>query len=478
MTKAKKRLLAFTMAVIMLLTPVVSMAQEETQPPESSNIIKVVRNYIKAYYKFDVTDAEMLDSVIENVLTEHPELFESIMDGIMNSLDEHSVYFTSEELSQFNAYIESEIVGIGAHLTRKEGYITVVTVLDGSPAQKAGLMQGDRIVAIDGETAVGLDTDMAVSKLRGEIGTDVDITVEREGVGQLTVTVTRDTIKQKTATGTLLEGTTIGYILLSSFGSTTSDEFKEEYYRLIEEGADRFIVDIRNNTGGVTNEACAIASLFIPNGAKIVEMQSKMPGQSVEYINTNENGKIQKLVLLVNEYSASASEILAAAIKDNNAGTLVGTKTYGKGTAQTMAGLGKYGAIKLTMAEFFGPNGETINNVGVTPHVVEKNLTRPVQEGDFLPFSYTNKFKIGDDHEEILAAKYRLRVLGYFNGTMDQYFDETLADAVSRFQEANNLFPYGELDFTTQIALNNMAMDAEITIDTQIEKAIEVVQNM
>lgn len=460
------------MAILMLLTPFSAFAEEEATSVEAS-VVNVVMQYIQQKYRFDVDSQAMLDKVIVNILNENPELYDEILDAMLASLDEHSEYYTPEEYSEFFSYIEVEIVGIGAYLENDGDYVKVGSVIEGSPAEKAGIMANDRILSANGTSLKNMGSEYAASTIRGEAGSVVELEIERSGK-VMNFSVVRAKVQTKTTAGTMLDDN-IGYVQIASFSSSTASHFAEDLDALIEQGAEKFIIDLRNNTGGVTDQALECAGFFLPEGTPLLTLKTKNESQVITNVS---KGESYPLIVLVNEYSASAAEILASALKYNGAATVIGKTSYGKGTMQNTASLGIYGGIKITVAEFCGPNGETINGRGIIPDIHIDNVRKPVEEGYFETLKYENKFSVGDSDSQISVLKKMLAVLGYLSaGNTDEHFDMSLYNAVKEFQKENGLFSYGVLDFSTQIAINNMANDATYLEDTQLSEAIKVIKN-
>ncbi len=456
----------------MLVLPLSAFAQENVSVEAS--VVDVVMQYIEDNYRFDVDSKAMLDKVIKEILTQNPDLYDEVLDAVLSSLDEHSEYYTPEEYEDFFSYVQVEIVGIGAYLENDGEFVKVASVIQGSPAEKAGLMANDRILSANGTSLKNMGSEYAASTIRGEAGSIVKLEIERNGK-KMNFSVTRAKVQTKTTANALLDDN-IGYIQIASFSSATASHFEEDLKFLVSKGADRFIIDLRNNTGGVTDQALECAGFFLPYGAPLMTLKTKNETETIT--NISSTGKDYPLVVLVNEYSASASEIVSAALKYNNAATLVGRTTYGKGTMQNTASLGMYGGIKLTIAEFCGPYGETINGQGVIPDVHIDNVRKPVTEGYFDALKYEKKFSLGDEDEQISILKKMLIVLGYLSASSsDEHFDMALYNAVKNFQKDNGLFSYGVLDFTTQIAVNNMVYDATYLEDTQFNEAIEIIKN-
>ena len=456
-----KRITAIILTFVMLVLPLSAFAEDKTASVEAS-VVDVVMQYIEDNYRFDIDNKAMLDKVIREILDKEPEFYDEILDAILSSLDEHSKYYTPKEYDDFFSYVEVEIVGIGAYLENDGEYVKVASLIPDSPAEKSGLKANDRIISANGTSLKNMGSEYAASTIRGEAGSIVELEIERDGK------------KTKTTAGALFEDN-IGYIQIASFSSATSSHFKEDMDFLIKEGAQKFIIDLRNNTGGVTDEALKCAGYFLPDGVPLMTLKTKT--QTDVITNQSSSGKNYPLAVLVNESSASASEIVSAALKYNGAAQIIGKTTYGKGTMQNTASLGEFGGIKLTLAEFCGPDGETINGQGVLPDIYVDNVRKPVEEGYFDTLKYENKFAVGDDDEQISVLKKMLIILGYLSASnTDGHFDMGLYNAVKNFQKDNGLFSYGVLDFSTQMAINNLAYDASYLEDTQLNKAIEVLK--
>jgi carboxyl-terminal processing protease len=466
-----KKFLALVLCFIMVFSSVSALADEKAT--FENEIVKIVRNYIDRYYTFEVDDKKMLEQVIGKVLENNPELYDDVLRAMLSSLDEHSQYYTKEEFDEFYSVIETEIAGIGAYLESHGKYIRVSSVIAGSPAEQSGLMSNDIILSVDGESLENYGSEYAATVIRGKVGTDVTLEIERNGV-KMTFVVTRANVKTTSVySGMLTE--TIGYIQIMSFNSGTAKDFKNALGELIADGARKFLIDLRNNGGGVTDQALECVSYFLPKNTPLLAIISKAEGTQI--VENVVEGFDNPLVVLVNEYTASAAEIFVSALKYNNRAEVVGKTTFGKGTMQNTASLGAYGGIKLTVAEFCGPNGEPINGCGIIPNHMVENVKTLVPEGYFEKLTYEKKYKLGDKGPEIATLKKMLAVLGYMSySNTDEMFDRSLYNAVKNFQKEMGLFSYGELDFTTQISINNMSRDAFVLNDTQYEKALRLLE--
>lgn len=470
----KKRILCLVLAFLFVF-PLGAFAETTADESEQIGVAESVLNYVQRVYNYDMGNTEAIRKLMKLYLEKEPDGFEKAMDAVMTSLDEYSMYFNPEEFQEFYNNVESEFAGMGAYLSRVHGYITISGVMPGSPAEKAALTEGDKIVKVDGEDMIGVDSDYCISKIRGEKGTEVILTIERDRVGTFDVKIVRDTVKGETVSSQVLDSN-IGYINISGFSSSTGEEFGRKISEFDDLGISRIIIDLRYNGGGVTDQAYACLSYLIPKDAVMCKVKYKA-GTEVYGNTKSDRYKKRSVVVLVNGSTASASEILTAAVKDNQTATVIGEKTYGKGTMQNMVSLGEYGGIKVTVAEFFGPNDTVIKDTGISPDISVTNLERLAKKEDFETLKFDRIYKKGDDSEQVLAIKQRLMALKYYNGTLDNYYDESLHQAVKTFQEINGLYPYGEADITTQTIINNLVQEAYVTEDTQLSTAIEFLKD-
>ena len=293
---------------------------------------------------------------------------DGIIKGYMEGLDDpYSVYYTAEEYASFMEDTEGEYVGVGVQVSQDvdTNVITVVKVFDG-PAKEAGMEAEDVITEVNGEAVDELDLDTVVDKIRGEEGSEVTITVYRSSDGEdHEFTMPRQKVENPTVEYEMLVDN-IGYIAVSSFYEVTAEQYIAAVKDLQQQGMEGLVVDLRGNGGGLLNIAVEMLDFMLPEG-KIVYTEDKAGNIIEEYSSTAEEQFTQPLAVLVNGYSASASEIFAGAIKDYEIGTLVGTNTFGKGIVQRMFPLDDGSAIKLTIAKYFTPKGNDIHKVGIKP---------------------------------------------------------------------------------------------------------------
>ena len=340
---------------------------------------RVITNTAGSYASGKVTEKEVskklnkLNALIDKYYLYEDEidtdkLAEGIYSGYTSALgDKYTVYYDEDETKALMESTSGTFSGVGATLTKDAdtGYATIVNVYEDSPAEKAGLKAGDILEKIDDHEVGDEQLDTVVSWIKGEKGTDVKITVLRDGE-ELELTATRDTIEVKTVSYEMKENQ-IGYIRVSEFDTVTYDQFKEALDDLEKQGMTGLVVDLRNNPGGSLSTVCDMLDLMLPKGL-IVYTEDKN-GKKTKMKSDEEHQFTKPLAVLVNGNSASASEIYSGAIQDYGIGKIVGTQTYGKGVVQQIFDLDDGTAVKLTIAEYFTPKGRSINGKGITPDV-------------------------------------------------------------------------------------------------------------
>lgn len=297
------------------------------------------------------------------------KLLEGATSGLAEALqDPYTVYFTKQQMQDFTEKSSGNYSGIGVYITTdpKDHLITVINPIEGSPAEKAGLKPGDKIIKVDGQDVSLEDEDKIVSMIKGKEGTNVKITVFRPSLGApIDFDMLRQKINIKNITSEVLEGN-IGYIKLVQFDVGLGQEFEQELANLTKKGIKGLLIDLRDNPGGSYTEVVKIADRLLPKGV-IVYTEDR--NQRREYKYSDDNQLNLPMTVLVNGYSASASEILSAAIKDHKKGTIVGTTTFGKGLVQTLFPLDDGAGLKITIQRYFTPAGESIHEKGVVPDV-------------------------------------------------------------------------------------------------------------
>ena len=410
------------------------------------------------------------------------DLTDAAYNGVFDALDQWSVYYkTEEEKDAFVNQVTGNYAGVGVTMTQdSEGRCVITQVNTLGPAYEAGVKAGMIIVSVDGEAVKGKSLDEITTLVRGEPGTTVVLELELEGEKQ-TLQIERRNIKAQTVTYGMLEGK-IGYIAISQFSGDSWKEFRTAKLSLIAEGMEALILDLRGNGGGVMGDALNVASMLIPEGKPLVHYEQQ--GEIFEsHYSTGGTYKDVPLAVLIDGHTASASECLAAAVKDNGAGTLVGATTYGKGVAQALLSLDNGDSFKLTFCHFLTPNKQRIDKVGIAPDVAVSNgadLTAAqieAIEAKLLPMTEGRKYYKGQIGLTVLAAQQRLKAIGY-DVDENALMDEKTVAALKRIQALYGASPYGGLDFCT-IELVQRALDEYLyggDTDKQLQKAIEVLK--
>ena len=325
------------------------------------------------------------------------ELIEAAINGMLTSLDPHSSYLSPDDAQAMQVQTRGEFGGLGIEVTQEEGFVKVVSPMDGTPADDAGMAAGDFITHVDGASVLGLTLDEAVDMMRGPVGSEIIITVVRDGVDEpFDVSIIRDTIKL-TAARVRLEGDTV-VVRVTTFNDQTYQNVEEGMKEAIEEAGgmenvNGFVLDLRNNPGGLLTQAIKVSDAFLDSG-EIVSTRGRNP-QDSERVNANEgdlaDGK--PMVVLINGGSASASEIVAGALQDHRRAIVIGEKSFGKGSVQTVMPLRGEGAMRLTTARYYTPSGRSIQALGVSPDIVVVQPA-PVPEAE-------------EDEEESIANRRR-----------------------------------------------------------------------
>ena len=318
-----------------------------------------------------------LESIIDDDFYQKPSeanLVNGAIKGLFSGLDDpYSQYYTADEFERLKEQTSGSFVGIGVVISpnSEDDSITVVSPIEGSPAEKSGILAGDKILKVDGKTVSAKNSDEAVSKIKGKKGTEVDLTIKR-GEQLIDVKVKREEIVSKTVKSEVLEDN-IGYLKITSFSEHTYKEFKTALDKLKKDNIKGLVLDLRDNPGGLLTVCKDIADVLIGEGTIVYTKDNK---GDTEYLKSNEDKLGLPIAVLTNENSASASEILTGAIVDNKEGVSVGTTTFGKGLVQSVRELKDGTGYKLTTAQYFTPNGDYINGKGIKPTIEEKDVDK------------------------------------------------------------------------------------------------------
>ena len=352
-----RRILAATLVFLFMLSVPLGATREEEE-------LRSLKTFTNAFTLVEENYVEKVDP---------KKLIYGAIKGMLQSLDPHSSFLTPDMYKEMEVETKGSFGGIGIEITIKNGWLTVVSPIEGTPAYKAGLKPGDKIIKINGVSTRGISLMEAVKKLRGPKGTKVTITIFREGVGKpFDVTITRDIIRIKSVEAKLL-GKDIGYVKLRQFQETTDREL-EKVLKKWQGKIKGFILDLRNNPGGLLDQAVKVSDLFIDKGV-IVSIKGRKKSSNHVFTATSEAYlKGIPMVVLVNAGSASASEIVASCLQDHRRAVIVGTRTFGKGSVQTIFPMDDGSAIRLTTAKYYSPAGREIQGNGVEPDVVVEEI--------------------------------------------------------------------------------------------------------
>lgn len=338
-------------------------------------------------------------------------IFNNAIKGMLNSLDPHSAFLQQDEFTNLQESTTGKFGGLGIEVASDDGLIRVITPIDDSPAEKAGIEAGDLIVTLDGEAVMGLSLSEAIDKMRGAPGTDITIEVRRQGESELLeFALTRDEIKVASVRTRKLSGE-IGYVRITQFQENTGKEMQEKLQEWLTEDnqLNGLILDLRNNPGGVLKAAVTMVNSFIDNGL-IVYTKGRLPQSNIEYHADQQTlMPDMPIVVLINAGSASASEIVAGALQDHQRAVIVGTQSFGKGSVQTVLPITDSSAVKMTTARYFTPKGRSIQAQGIVPDIqveqstVTPNKRRYYKESD-LPGHLSNPnsdTENAEDQEEV-----------------------------------------------------------------------------
>jgi len=429
---------------------------------------------------------DLIDDVINYIYEtykdqlNYEDLVNAAFNGVFDSLDQYSeYYFASEGADELSNTLESNYAGIGVTIQlNDDGEVLITAVTKDGPAEKAGITAGGTVTKIDSVSTKGLSLDEAANKMRGKAGTQVTVTIKYSGV-EKSFTLTRAELVAPSLNYELMEGS-IGYIDLTSFSTASANEFRQARTELLAKGAKSLVLDLRNNTGGYLDIAIQIADVLMDKGTIcILEQQGKV----IEtYTAKADDTKKVPIVILQNQYSASASELLIQALKDNGLAKTVGTNTYGKGVAQIVVGVNNGDSLKLSECYFLGPNKEKITTDGIKPdyyvyssYDFDEATTEKIN--NVLPLDLKQRYFAGQYGLNVLAAQQRLQILG-FDVDSTARMDTKTVEAIKVIQKDGGGKPYGGLDYTTLKLLNTryesaVSMDKE---DLQLKKALELLK--
>ena len=338
-------------------------------------------NIDKFYEKIDLF-SEVLEKINDEYVDEidQSEIMDSAINGVLQSLDPYSSYMNPEIFKEMQTETSGEFGGLGIEVTMEAGVVKVITPIDDTPASKAGVKAGDYIVRIDGEQVQGKSLMEAVNLMRGPVDSYIEITIRRKGSAKAKIfKIKREIIEIKSVAAKLIENE-IGYLRLRAFNENSDDQLKKEISKLQKnKNLSGYIFDLRNNPGGLLSQAVTISDFFLNDG-EIVSTKGRRSRENRKFF-ANKGDKIngKPLIVLINNGSASASEIVAGALQDQKRAILLGERTFGKGSVQSIIPLKNRGAIRLTISKYYLPSGKSISEIGVSPDIIVEE-----SENDFV----------------------------------------------------------------------------------------------
>ncbi|WP_440137442.1 S41 family peptidase [Peribacillus frigoritolerans] len=432
---------------------------ESLAPDKHAEFEKLYTTYdkIKDDYYEEVDEEKLVDGAIK---------------GMIKSLDDpYSAYMDKKEASSFDESISSSFEGIGAEIQEQDGKIMVVSPIKGSPAEKAGVKPNDIILSVDGKSVEGLTSSEAVLKIRGEKGTKVDLSISRAGESEpIELTIKRDTIPIETVYAEMLDDG-VAKIQVTSFSEHTVKELKTALEEMSKKDMKGLVLDLRGNPGGLLDQAIEMASLFVPNGKVVLQVEDRS-GKKEVFKSENDGELKIPVVVLIDDGSASASEIVAAAVSESADIPLIGVKSFGKGTVQTAEPFKDGSNFKYTAAKWLTPEGNWIHKKGIKPDI---NVKLPDYAS--LPYISPDKeLKASDSSSEVKAAEEMLKEAGHDPGKIDGFFDEATKNAVTAFQREQKIKETGTIKDDTTVKLMQVIREKILKNDTQVKKAVEVLK--
>lgn len=488
----KRSLCAILIAFLLLGQS--AYASTEAEDERNLQYFQGIIDMIRDQYKGSLTDRQLIEGAVG---------------GMLDSLDDYTTYYTPKEADVFMGSITGVFGGVGIAMEISGDYILVSKVFSASPAEKAGILQGDKIVEANGKSLLKVLPDDAAAVIKGEAGTKVKLGVLRNGTSGIKyIEVTREVIKINPVTVEIRNG--IGYIKLEMFNENTDEYITKALAELDKNKITKVILDLRDNPGGEVTQAVAVAQKFVPKGL-ITRLDYKSEKYSdIEYSSYLEKAKY-KLAVLVNGMSASASEIVSGAIQDTGAGKLVGTKTFGKAKFQgilpilTPEAFSKYeqqlgvnivngydlqfyginpskdeiaGYTKMTMGFYYTPKGRMIDGKGLTPDIKAED-PKPVSEiiiNSIQKLTKTTKPGLNAQGIDVYNAEKLLKVLGYDIGILDTTLDAKTVKAMKAYQKKSGLTSSGILDDKTQDVLNAALLKLIVQYDKQYNAAVQLLK--
>lgn len=435
------------------------IAEENRLTDDDLKVIKEVYNSIQVNYIEEVSKTDLLTGALK---------------GLVDAVgDPYSEYLNAEESTSFEEDFQDSFEGIGVQFMMENGRVTVISPIDGTPAGEAGLLPNDIILEADDVDLTDMNTNEVVKLIRGPKDSEVKLLIQRNN-STFEVTLIRATIPNISVTGELdKDHPEIAHIKISQFADHTYDELVESVQDLRNQGATSLIIDLRMNPGGLLDSALNIGNMFLEDGEMIMQISERNSDENAEFV-ANERAfgsfKItEPFTVLIDEGSASASEILAAAVQENTDAKLIGQTSFGKGTVQTILNPTDLGELKLTSAKWLTPSGNWIHDVGIEPEILVEDS--PVASS--LLMNSNETLELGISNEFVESLSLMLNALGY-EVASENYFDEEMVEAVKAFQTDVDLEADGKVTGDTAHALNRLVREHLKENDPQYDAAIEL----
>ncbi|HLR18312.1 MAG TPA: S41 family peptidase [Staphylococcus sp.] len=400
--------------------------------------------------------------------TDSEKLSEAAINGMVKNLnDPYSDYMTKKETKSFNEDVSGDFVGIGAEMQQKGDKIEITSPMKSSPAEKAGIQPKDVVTKVDGKSIKGLPLEAIVKKIRGKKGTDVTLTINRGGQTH-DITIERDKIHVKSVEYEKQKG--VGVFTINKFQESTASELKTSILKAHKDGVSKIVLDLRNNPGGLLDEAVKMANIFIDKGKTIVQLEK---GDHKEKITASNDAlkeaKDMDVSILVNKGSASASEVFTGAMMDYDKAKVYGTKTFGKGIVQTTHEFNDGSLLKFTNMKWLTPKSHYIHNKGIKPDV-KLNIPE-YQTLNVIPDDKT--YKLGDNNKNVKTMKIGLSALGHEVNNSSNEFDNALQSAIKSFQKENDLDVNGKFDKETNKKFTQQLVDKANKEDTVLQDLLK-----
>lgn len=395
------------------------------------------------------------------------KLSEAAIDGMVKELkDPYSEYMTKDETKSFNEDVSGDFVGIGAEMQKKNKQIMITSPMKDSPAEKAGIQPKDVVTKVNGKSVINKPLDQVVKMVRGKEGTNVKLTIKR-GSQEKDINIKRGKIHVKSVE--YKKKGNIGVFTINKFQENTASELKSSIIKAHKDGVRNIVLDLRNNPGGLLDEAVKMANIFIDKNKTVVKLEKGNDTESIKTSNDSlKEAKDMKVSILVNEGSASASEVFTGAMKDYDKAKIYGSKTFGKGIVQTTREFKDGSLLKYTQMKWLTPDGHYIHGKGIKPDV--KIASPKYQSISVIPSDKT--YSMGDSNKNIKSMKIGLDALGYHIDNETNQFDSELQSAIKKFQSDNHLTSTGKFDKKTNEKFTQLLVEKSNKEDTVLDKLL------